>query len=38
MTLLYFRIASVLEMFDDKKFKIDLSGIHATVSLKKVNA
>jgi len=36
MTLLYLRIASVLEMIDDKKFKIDLSGNHATFSLKKV--
>jgi hypothetical protein len=38
MTLLYLHIASVLEMVDDKKFKIDVSGIHATFSLKKVNA
>jgi len=38
MTLRYLRIASVLEIICDKKFKIDLSGIHVTFSLKKVKA
>jgi hypothetical protein len=38
MTVLYLRIASVLEMADDKKFKIALNRIHATFCLWKVKA